>query len=221
MSALSRHTEIPVLVPDWHADVVQLLDEHHLVAWSDMPKRRMQFAVSLGRFLSALRDTEVCMFYGRFITDLDSFCYQLERNLPGPGLERRLDGPAGIASLLRARASFRGRPETKHRFYIWHDADIMLQRDPVLFGQLVDTLSGVAAEAEFTSDDLLLIHRSVYVGGSALDLYSEDASGQFRTWYNDGPPGHDVEPFWQIVTGVERPPFLRYRIDCLSPTDAE
>lgn len=211
MSAVSRQPEMPLLAANWQGDVAQLLDEHHLVAWSDLPPRRMQFAVTLGRFLGSLRDTEVCVFYGRFITDLESFCYQLERALPGPTIDRRFDGPTGIASLLRARASFRGRPETKRRYYIWHDADILLKTNHVLFGQIVDALSGVAAEAEYVSDDLLLIHRTVYVGGSILDVYAEDPRGQFVSWQNDG----RGEPFWRVVTGIDKPPFLRYPIDSL------
>lgn len=215
MSALSRQPEVPLLVADWQADVAQLLDEHHLVAWSDVAPRRMQFAVTLGRFLSSLRDTEVFVFYGKFINDLDSFCYQLERNVPGPSLERRIDGPMGVASLLRARASFRGRPETKYRYYVWHDADVLMRQNHKLFGQIVDAISGVAAEAEYVSDDLLLIHRCVYVGSSILDVYAEDPRGQFNAWFDDG----SGEPFWRLVTGVEKPPFLRYRIDMLSPED--
>lgn len=217
MSALPRQNDTPLLVTDWQADVTQLLDENHLIAWSDDAQRRMQFAVSLGRFLSSLRDTEVCTFYGRFITDLESFCHQLERSLPGPALERRVDGATGIASLLRSRSSFRGRSETKHRFYIWHDADVLLRHNHRLFGQIVDTLSGVAAESEYASDDLLLIHRAVYVGSSILDVYADDERGQFRAWLADEADGHLVLPFWQVVTGVDSPPFLRYRVDCLSP----
>ncbi len=213
MSALSRQPEIPLLVTDWQADVVQLLDEHHLVAWSELPQRRTQFAVSLGQFLGAQRDTEVCVFYGKYITDLESFCYQLERSVPGPVLQRRLEGPGGIADLLRQRASFRGRAESKFRFYIWHDADVLLRANHKLFGRIVDAMSGVAAEAEYVSDDLLLVHRSVYVGSSILDVYAEDPRGQFQSWADDG----SGEPFWRVVTGLERPPFLRYRVDCLRP----
>lgn len=216
MSALSRQPEVQLLVADWQADVSQLLDEHHLVAWSDVAQRRMQFAVTFGRFLSSLRDTEVFVFYGKFINDLDSFCYQLERNVPGPALERRIDGPMGVAALLRARASFRGRPETKYRYYIWHDADVLLRNNPKLFGQITDAISGVSAEAEYVSDDLLLIHRCVYVGASMLDVYAEDPRGQFCSWLGEEGGG---EPFWRLVTGIEKPPFLRYRIDMLSPEE--
>ena len=202
-----------MLVTDWQADVTQLLDEHHLVAWSDLPQRRMQFAVSLGQFLGSQRDTEVCVFYGKYITDLESFCHQLERNVPGPSLQRRLEGGGGIADLLRQRASFRGRPETKHRFYIWHDADVLLRANHKLFGRIVDAISGVAAEAEYVSEDVLLLHRAVYVGGSVLDVYAEDARGQFQAWADDG----QGEPFWKVVTNIDHPMFLRYRIDCLGP----
>ncbi|GJQ30758.1 MAG: hypothetical protein HBSAPP03_26420 [Phycisphaerae bacterium] len=211
MSALSRKPEMPLLVTDWQADIVQLLDESHMVAWSEHAARRTQFAVSLGQFLGRQRDTEVCVFYGKYITDLDSFCYQLERAIPGPALDRRLDGPRGAVALLRARASFRGRPETKYRYYIWHDADVLLRQDHALFGRIVDAMAGVAAEAEYVSDDLLLIHRSVYVGSSMLDVYADDPRGQFRGWFLDG----QGEPFWEVVTGLKRPPFLKYCIDLL------
>ncbi|MBK9188464.1 MAG: hypothetical protein IPM33_05850 [Phycisphaerales bacterium] len=211
MSALSRKPDAPLLVADWQADVTQLLDEHHLVAWSDVAQRRMQFAVSLGRFLGIQRDTEVCVFYGRHILDLESFCYQLERALPGPTLERRIDGPGGIVSLLRSRATWRGRAQTKYRYYVWHDADVLLRADHVLFGKLVDALSGVAAEAEFVSDDVLMLHRCVFVGSSLLDVYAEDTRGQFQAWARD----ELGEPFWQVVTGIDRPAFMRYRIDVL------
>ncbi len=212
MSALSRKPEAILLAQDWQADVTQLLDEHHLAAWSDSPQRRTQFAVSLGQFLGNQRDTEVCVFYGKHITDLDSFCYQLERAIPGPTLDRRIDGPGGIVALLRTRASFRGRPESKYRFYIWHDADVLLRSNAALFGQLVDAIAGVAAEAEYVSDDLLLLHRAVFVGGAMLDVYAEDPGAQFRAWRMD----EHAEPFWQVVTGIDVPPFMRYRIDVLS-----
>lgn len=216
MSALSRRNEIPVLIPDWHADVTQLLDEHHLVAWSDLPARRTQFAVSLGQFLGMQRDAEVCVFYGKFITDLESFCYQLERAISGPALERRIDGPRGVVSLLRSRAAFRGRSNTKYRFYVWHDADVLLRHDHLLFGRLVDALAGVAAEEEYVSDDVLLLHRAVFVGSSVLDVYAESEEGQFQSWL----PDPCTEPFWKVVTGLDRPPFMRYAVDVLG-RDAE
>lgn len=211
MGALTRHSVSPFGVADWQADVAQLVDEHHLVAWSVNARKRLHFAVSMGQFLSGLRDAEVCTFYGKFITDLDSFCSQVERAVVGPSLERRLDGPGGLASLLRSREAFRDRPASKYRYYIWHDADVLLKRDAALFGRIAETIAGVAAEAEYASDDLLLIHRAIFVGGAALDLYAEDERGQFRCWAPDGHP----EPFWQVVTGLERPPFVRYQIDLL------
>jgi hypothetical protein len=213
MSAIQRQSELPpLLVANWQADVTALLDEHHLAAWSDLPQRRTQFAVSLGQFLGTQRDTEVCVFYGKFITDLESFCYQLERAVPGPSLERAFGGDCGITNLLRARASIRGRPESKYRFYIWHDADVLLRHDKRLFAQIVDAMAGVAAEAEYVSDDLLLIHRSVLVGSSLLDVYAEDERSQFNAWLRDA----EGDPYWQVVTGLARPPFMRYRIDALS-----
>jgi len=83
----------------------------------------------------------------------------------------------------------------------------------VLFGRIVDAMSGVAAEAEYVSDDLLLLHRSIYVGGSILDVYAEDPKGQFRSWFRDE---HD-DPFWRVVTGLVEPAFTRYAIDSIAP----
>ena len=211
MAALIRQPDSPFAVPDWQPDVVQLLDEHHLVACTADPRLRMHFAVSLGQFLQGLRDAEVCTLYGRFITDLDSFCYQLERAIPGPGLDRRIDGPTGVTALLRSRDAARSRPASKFRFYVWHDAEILLKHDEPLFGQLADALLGVAAEAEYASDDLLLIHRTVFVGGPLLDHYADRTDGQFQSWCAD-PFG---EPFWRVVSGLEQPPVARFDISRL------
>jgi hypothetical protein len=195
MSALPRNPDVPLLITDWQADVTQLLDESHLVAWSEFAARRTQFAVQLGQFLGRLKDTEVIVLYGKFITDLDSFCYQLERAIPGPHLERRIHGPRGVVNLLRERAHFRGRADSKYRFYLWHDADVLLKHDASLFGQLLDAFAGVAAEAE----------------------YAEDPAGQCCRWHDDG----QGEPFWQVVTGIDAPPFMRYRIDVLGAPAVE
>lgn len=211
MSALTRHSEPPFEWAEWQPEVLQYLESNHLVAWSEHARRRLRFAVMLSQFLQGQREAEVCTLYGRNITDLDSFCHQLERALPGPPLERRIDGPRGITSLLRSRESFRGRPASKFRFYIWHDADVLLAADHRLFGSILDAIAGVGAEAEFVSDDLLLVHRSVLVGGAGLDAYAEDPLGQCQAWAMDD----QGEPFWRLVTGVDAPTFMRYHIDTL------
>ncbi len=211
MSALIRQPEAVFGVANWQPEVVQMLDEHHMVATSVSARRRTHFAVCLDQFAQGLRDAEVCTLYGRFITDLDSFCYQIERAIPGPTLERRVDGPRGVAALLRSRETFRGRPASKFRFYIWHDADLLLQHNQGLFARLAEAMFGVSAEAEYVSDDLLLIHRAVFVGGPLLESYAARPDGQFQSWIDDG----SGEPFWQVVTGIERPSVQRYDIDSL------
>lgn len=211
MGALSRHVDSPLIAAEWQPDVGQLLEEQHLVAHSEFAGRRLQFAAALARFFAAQRDTEVCTFYGRYITDLESFCYQLERAMPGPTLSRRVDGPGSVTSLLRHRVAFPGRRAARFRYYIWHDADQMLRADRSLFGRLVDALTGVAAEAEYTDDDMLLLHRTVLVGSSAVREYASDPAGQCRSWWRDGLG----EPFWQVVTGLEAPSFQLLSIDVL------
>jgi len=178
------------------------LDNTHLATWSPHALMRTRFAASLQQFLGAQPDTEVCNFYGRYVTDLEGFCHQLERMLPAPPLRRQIDGPRGVTESLRSRDSFRGRSVARQRFYVWHDADHLIEADRSLFGALVDALMGVAAEAEYVSDDLLLIQRCVFIGGSALQAYADDAKGQFRSWR----PDEFGAPFWAVVTGLEAPP---------------
>lgn len=202
MSAFTHHHHVALRAHDWEPDVVQLLDESHLAASSEDPAVRSEFTSRLGRFLGGMGDVDVCTLYGRFVTDLDSFCYQLERSLPSSApLARRIDGPRGVVNHLRQRNAGRARRAERFRFYIWHDADVLMTRNRELFDRLVDAIMGVAAESEFASEDLLLIHRLVAVGGRALSMYAADASGPFNSWH-DADAG---DPFWEQVSGVLAP----------------
>lgn len=209
MSVLTGHVAPIFAAPQWEAEVLRQLEESHLVATSEHSHFRVRFGAALGAFLRSQQQTEVCHFYGRFITDLESFCHQLERAVPGSILERHVGGTRGVTGLLRARSEHAGRLASRFRFYIWHDADVLLRSDSRLFGQIVDAIAGVAAEAEYVSEDSLLIHRGVFVGGSALERYAEDETGQFRAWYHD----EFKEPFWEVVTGLDRPRFTSLLID--------
>ena len=211
MSAMPRQHDSPLAATDWHADTVTLADEAHLVAWSEDPSLRVHFAASLGRFLEAQRDVEVLRFHGRHIGNLEDFCAQLERLMPGPTLDRRVDGPRGVTNLLRARPTFPGRSAGKWRYYVWHDADVLLAENPDLFARVADAMAGVAAEAEYVSDDMLIIHRAVLVGGPALLDAAATPGGPLASWYDDGLG----EPFWQVVTGIDAPDYMAFHIDQL------
>ena len=103
----------------------------------------------------------------------------------------------------------------KRRYYIWLDADHLLRADHALLGMAADALMGVAAEAEYSSDDRLVIHRAVFIGGPALDVYAEDERGQFCTW---AAHARRASP-WPIATGLSRPPVRRYRIRAVAATE--
>ncbi len=197
----------------WLVRAAQHLDEHHLVAWSRNLALRERFGLELAWFLARMTQTQVVVIPGATIRDLDSFCEHLDYALPGnTPLARTIDGPCGVIDRLRHRSKesiIRGDAAiVKRRFYVWRDADVLLRFDPRLFGQIVDALCGVAAEAEYTSEDRLLIHRAVFIGGPALDLYAEDPTGQFRSWLADS----RQQPLWRTVTGVTAPPMLRYAL---------
>lgn len=187
----------------------RLLEEHHLAAWSDDAVQRVRFGADLAMLLNGIRDTQVCVLHGSQIRDMYSFCSQLERALGVDRIRRSIDATRGIVDTLRRRHRSAEQPAQKRRFYLWHDAHVLLAADHILFGRLVDALAGVAAEAEYATDDLLLIQRAVFIGTAAIDLYAEDTRGQFRSWYREG----REQPLWRVVTGVRRPPVLSYRID--------
>jgi hypothetical protein len=116
-----------------------------------------------------------------------------------------IDGPGGVIDCLRERnaGTSDAMPMAKRRYYLWHDADALLKRDPATFGAIFDAMAGIAAEAEYASEDLLLIHRAILVGGPALAQYAKNPAGQFQSWLTDtaGSP-----PLWKVITGLEHPP---------------
>lgn len=185
----------------------QLLEEHHLVAWTRSAKDRTRFGEELASHLAAMNDTEVCEFSGTQITDILSFCNQFERAIGNDRVRRSIDGSGGVIDALRS--SLDNDRRIKRRYFIWKDAHILLKADPQLFGRLVDTFTGVAAETEYASEDLLVIQRAVFIGAPSLDMYAEDAKGQFRTWFSE----EGEEPLWQCITGVDHPSVLRYQIE--------
>ncbi len=213
MSVLAGQFDTPFPAVDWQPEVMALLDERHLAVWSHAQSRRTHFAASLAQFLGSQRETDVVTLYGRFINDLESFCHQLERSIPIDRLERRIDGTDGVTDALRSRESVRGRSVARCRYIVWNDADMLLRADSALFGRLVDAMLGVSAEAEYASEDLLLIQRCVFVGGPALADYAEHPDGQFRAWLPDGLG----EPFWAMVTGIDAPNTTTAHIDELMP----
>lgn len=213
MSLLVGHFDAPFPIVDWQPEVMASLDERHLAVWSHAPSRRTRFAASLSQFLGSQRETDVVTLYGKFIVDLESYCHQLERAIPVERLTRRVDGESGVTDALRSRQSLRGRSVARSRFIVWNDADVLLRADEALFGRLIDAMLGVSAEAEYASEDLLLIQRCVFVGGGALADYADRESGQFRSWLPDGLG----DPFWSVVTGVASPTVQMSHIDELMP----
>ncbi len=198
---------------DWLARAAQVLEEFHLIAWSRNLGLRERFGLEMAWYLQRMPQAQTCVINGAVVRGLDGFCRQLERVLPSAHpLERRIEGPGGVIERLRKRSKewpIRGDADiVKHRYYVWRDADVLLRAEPETFGRLVDALTGVAAESEYASEDRLLIHRAVFIGGPALDVYAEDPRGQFQRWHSDG----DEEPLWVTVSGLKAPPMMRYAI---------
>lgn len=213
-SELNKMLRRPVEVLPWQQEVVQLLEEHHLCAWCKSKERRHKFGLDLARYIHGMDGAQVCLLDGSRITSIETFCKALELGLETGRVAREIDSPEGVVGALRRqRAGEAGESRARYRYYIWLDADVLMRRDEDLFCRLVDSIMGVAAAAEYVDPGTLLIHRAVFVGGPALDMFAEHSKRQFKVWYRE--PGG--KSHWQTTTGVKAPRVLRYKIADESP----
>lgn len=193
----------PVVVDAPLGDVPSLLDEKHLVLWSRDLHRRERAADLVASSLRAVQDAQVVSLPGAVIHDLKSLRTHLDHALPSAEhkpLRATIDGPAGLLARLREPADpLPDHHHIKWRYYVWRDADVLLRTNPAIFSLMVDAVAGVAAEAEFTSDDLLLIQRLVLVGGPTLQVAANDPHGPMTCWRPGSP--------WARLTKVESPTF--------------
>jgi len=195
----------------WEPELLSKLESHHVVAWGADSTLRTRFGVRVKQFLDAQAGTEVLVLHGRGILDLEGFCAQLERLIPTDRLARTVDGANGVASILRQDGSgYVGTP-IRQRYFLWHDADVLLRSDPELFSQIVEVIAGVSAELEFAGDEGMLIQRCLYFGGRSLADHAREPTSRFQSWEEDGPG----VPFWSLVSGVDRPSTMMCSIDAL------
>jgi hypothetical protein len=185
-------------------DVVSLADESHVVMWSRGLQARESAANRAYAQLHAVGDSQVVSLPGAVIHDLKQLRDQVNRALPdddGRRLGPSLDGPAGLLARLAhlPRTGADGH-HIKFRYYLWRDADVLLKHSPPAFSMMVDAVAGVAAEAEFASDDLLLIQRLILVGGPELHRCYHDPHGPLRAWRPGSP--------WKVKTGQPEPRFM-------------
>lgn len=204
----SRFVFAPI---SWEPEVLAKLETHHIVGWSGNSALRTRFGARMKQFLDAQPGTEVLVLHGRGILDLEGFCGQLERLIPTEHLARSIDGANGVASILRSDAGFGAGEPIRQRFFLWHDADVLLRNDPLLFDDLVEVMAGVSAELEFAGDGGLLLQRCVYLGGRMLAEHARDPGSRFHAWEPDGPG----VPFWSLVSGEDRPSTALCSIDTL------
>ena len=188
-------------LPIGPADFAQLLDEHHLVVLDEDATRRAAFAHCLAEQLETIPDTEVIDLDGGRITTFDSFCRQIDLAFHSTRpLRRSLE-----ALVRRLRDSARG---SKHQYFIWREADGLIEHDPELFGCLANAFFAVAADREYVSPDVLVLQRLVLLGGESLGRYAQNEDGQLRTWLLN----HDAAPVREVAAFMDRPPVLVYRM---------
>jgi hypothetical protein len=196
----------------WPDGIIQLLDDHHLVVLSDDAAQCGRFAASLAQQLGVMGDTDVIGIDGTLATDLPSFCRQLEGQFPARrGGGSSLDANPWWRDMQSVIAVMRNASSgPKRRYFLWREADAMLEADVSLFGRLVNAMLSVAAECEHVNLDPVVVQRVIFLGGAKLGAYAEDATGQFCRWLEE--PGGE-SPFWEVRSVLEHPPVIAYRID--------
>jgi hypothetical protein len=194
----------------WPGEVIQLLDDHHLVVVTDRAATGERFGDMLIKRMMQMADTQVVVLDGEAVTDVPSFCRLVELQTLTRSERKELPQTKNfwrdvqsVINVLR-----RTGPTIKRRYFVWHKADALLKRDPALFSHLVNALLGVAAEQEHIVLDSLTIQRVVFIGGEALATYAEDSDGQFHRWLDE-----EGSPLWEVASVLERPPVLTYRLE--------
>lgn len=182
----------------WTPAAIQVLESAHLCAWSGCRDERLAFGRTLARSLAKLAHAEVRQLVGIEVFEAVS------------------GGPAGTRD-----RSWRWGPAPWHgagpaapprfRFHVWHEADVLLARDPAAFALIVESFVGAAAELEFVDDDRLVIQRLVLVGGLRLEAFFKDPAGPCRRWLDDG----ESVSRWAVNTGVAAPSFVGDRVATL------
>ncbi|MCI0364037.1 MAG: hypothetical protein L0219_09170 [Phycisphaerales bacterium] len=204
--ALAAH--YPATLPPPQS-IIQLLDDHHLVILSDNPGLRDRIGQTLKTHLISTPDSQVIDLDGSCVTSVRSFAVQFEAQLELTSASWTAGSTNGqmqrLIELLRAACS-----GPKRRYVVWRDAHTMLEADVDLFCRLVNALFCVAAESEHITLDPVMVQRVIFLGGGKLGAYAEDTSGQFCKWLDDGKDG---SPFWEIMSMVERPAVITYRVD--------
>jgi hypothetical protein len=182
------------------ADLVQLLEEHHLVVLSDDAPDRARVARAVADHLAGLADAQVVTVDGRRVRRVADLVRSL-RPADGPAPRQSLEG---LVAMLRRVSG-----PARHRFIVWTEADEMLEHDVTAFSEAVNALLAVAVEHEHFSPDRLMLQRVIFLGGDKLGAYAEEEHGQFRRWllHGGGAPLRAVSEF------VARPPVITYRID--------
>ncbi len=191
------------------AELAQSLEDAHVCAWASDALLRSRFVAELAGGLSRLEDTSVAILPGSVITDLYSFCTQLETALGSGRIRRSVEGPRGVVEALRYQPVQSSGRALRRRFLVWDDAHVLLAKDAGLFAQLLEAILGVSAQLEYATDDLLLLQRTVLVGAPMLDLYAGDRRSAMSRWstVRAGAPG------WKVLTELAKPAVVRVNLD--------
>jgi hypothetical protein len=195
--------ESVVRVDPLRVDLASLLLERHVALVSDDELTRKRASDAASMLLSGQLDSQLIRLDGQNISDLRSLRLSIDRALPGDDgrpMLAPIDGPRGLLSRLRELPHIRmDGHHIKNRWFLWTDADKLLQASPSSFSVAIDAFTGIAAESEYASEDLLLISRVILIGDLTLARCAADDRGPLRSWRPGSP--------WSKATGLLAPAF--------------
>lgn len=187
------------------APALTVLNEAHLLAWSDDPAVRNRFADELTWYLRHLPQNDTIELDAAGVTSFAQLIDRLRPSLsPDHTLEPRIEGRHGFIEALRRRPP----DPVKHRFVIWRDADALLDADPEAFARCADAIFGVSAETEYANEDRLILLRGIFLGSARLHAASREPNSPFARWWRK----EHEKPLWAAITGVSKPKVHRLHV---------
>jgi hypothetical protein len=120
-------------IEEWHRKILQSAEGNDIIFFSEDISDSICFSTNYMQFLSRSGNCEVVPLYGRLISDLETFIYQVNCSLP-VGYKLKVDNHALYDLLLNFET------EPLRRVIFWNDADFLFTNNSNHFDPIFESL---------------------------------------------------------------------------------